>query len=209
MRVPKVSEEHRTRRRDEILSAARRCFARYGYEGATVKRLEAETGLSRGAIFNYFASKDDIFLELVERDQERFGRVWLEGGFEAALRGVLAEDPEWIGVYLETGRRLRTDEEFRRRRFDAGSEIRERLSAWIAAAQVDGHLRDDVSVETMGELLGVLIDGLAIRSAVGLPLPDADALIALIIVIIRAPADTPARRSSGSRAPRRRSASSR
>ncbi len=110
--MPKVSDEHRARRRDEILDAARRCFARYGYEGATVRRLEEEAGRSRGAIFNYFASKDDIFLELVERDQERVGRVWLEGGFEAAVRAILEEDPAWIGVYVEAARRLRTDEDF-------------------------------------------------------------------------------------------------
>ncbi len=207
--MPKVSDEHRARRRDEILDAARRCFARYGYEGATVRRLEEEAGRSRGAIFNYFASKDDIFLELVERDQERVGRVWLEGGFEAAVRAILEEDPAWIGVYVEAARRLRTDEDFRRRRFEAGSEIREGLSAWIAAAQSDGRLRDDVSLETMGTLLGVLLDGLALRSAAGAQPHDPDALIGLISEIIRAPGDMHGRRSSGSRAPRRRSASSR
>lgn len=44
---------------EEILEAARRCFARHGYEGATVRPLEQESGLSRGAIFNYFASKEE------------------------------------------------------------------------------------------------------------------------------------------------------
>ena len=36
----------------------------HGYEGATVARLEQEIGLSRGAIFNYFPSKDALFVEL-------------------------------------------------------------------------------------------------------------------------------------------------
>jgi len=53
--MPKISEERKTERREQILEGARRCFAEHGYEGATVVRLEREIGLSRGAIFNYFA----------------------------------------------------------------------------------------------------------------------------------------------------------
>ena len=64
--MPKITTERRTERREEILDGARRCFAEHGYEGATVTKLEREIGLSRGAIFNYFSSKDDLFLELAD-----------------------------------------------------------------------------------------------------------------------------------------------
>ena len=60
--VPKISEEQREARRQEILTAAQQCFARHGYEGATVVRLEEATGLSRGAIFNYFPNKQALFV---------------------------------------------------------------------------------------------------------------------------------------------------
>ena len=43
--MPKVTEDQLAARRGAILDAARRAFARHGYEGATVKVLEAETGL--------------------------------------------------------------------------------------------------------------------------------------------------------------------
>ena len=102
--MPRISEERKTERREQILAGARRCFARHGYEGATVVRLEEETGLSRGAIFNYFGSKEELFLELAWRDNERLVRLWLEKGWEAALREIAAEDPEWLGVYLEIAR---------------------------------------------------------------------------------------------------------
>ena len=52
--MPKVSTEHKQRRREEILAGAQRVFARHGFEGSTVARLEAETCLSRVAIFSYF-----------------------------------------------------------------------------------------------------------------------------------------------------------
>ncbi|MBD0324688.1 MAG: TetR family transcriptional regulator, partial [Aldersonia sp.] len=44
--MPKVSEDHLAARRSQILDGARRCFAEYGFEGATVRRLEEATGLS-------------------------------------------------------------------------------------------------------------------------------------------------------------------
>ncbi len=56
--MPKVSEDHLAARRSQILDGARQCFAQYGYDGATVRRLEETTGLSRGAIFHHFKDKD-------------------------------------------------------------------------------------------------------------------------------------------------------
>jgi AcrR family transcriptional regulator len=44
--MPRVSEAYLALRRDESLDGARRAFARYGYDGATVARLEEKTGLS-------------------------------------------------------------------------------------------------------------------------------------------------------------------
>src|SRR5215218_6410294 len=107
--MPRVSQDHLDARRRQILDGSRVCFADHGYEGATVRRLEEATGLSRGAIFNYFGSKEQLFLALADRDAERFARQWLDGGFEEVLRALLAEDPAWLGVYFELGRRLRTD----------------------------------------------------------------------------------------------------
>jgi TetR/AcrR family transcriptional regulator, transcriptional repressor of aconitase len=178
--VPKVSEEHRTRRREEILQAARRCFARHGYEGATVARLEEESGLSRGAIFNYFGSKEEIFVALVERVQERLGRIWAEEGYAAALRDISAEEPAWLGVYIEATRRMRTDPEFAKRRREAGAAVRSVVGEWLERARASGEIRDDLPAETIGTFLGVVVDGLAVRAAAGLDLPDLDAVLQLV-----------------------------
>src|SRR5439155_21175876 len=66
--VPRVSQDQLDARRREILAGARACFARYGYEGAPVRRLEEEMGLSRGAIFHHFRDKDSLFLAVAEDD---------------------------------------------------------------------------------------------------------------------------------------------
>src|ERR671933_621105 len=112
--MPKVSEQHREARREQILLGARRAFARYGYAGATVARLEEETGLSRGAIFTYFPNKWAIFYALAERDMERGLVQIVDEGFDALVRALVEEDPEWLGVYFELSHRLRTDSELRR-----------------------------------------------------------------------------------------------
>src|SRR5699024_12342112 len=68
--MPRVSQDHMDARRRQILSGARVCFAEYGFEGATVRRLEEATGLGRGAIFHHFDDKDALFLALAHDDAE-------------------------------------------------------------------------------------------------------------------------------------------
>ena len=113
--MPKISDERRAERLEQILEGARRCFAQNGYEGATVAKLERETGLSRGAIFNYFPSKEDLFVELAVRDSARMSEIWVEHGLEAVVREVMELDPAWLSVYLELFRRVRNDDDFRER----------------------------------------------------------------------------------------------
>ncbi len=192
--MPKISQEAREQRRDEILEAARRCFATYGYEGATVVRLERETGLSRGAIFNYFPSKDDIFLVLAERDANRLGRLWGDEGLEAVIRAFVEEDPAWLGAYLEVGRRLRTDATFHERWKQRAPEAEERIKQRLEAARDAGEIRDDIPLQSIGGFVGVVLDGLALRLAAGFPSPDADELIALLESAIGGPARTHTRR---------------
>jgi AcrR family transcriptional regulator len=113
--VPKVSQEHVEARRAQILAGARRCFARWGYDGATVPKLEREIGLSHGAIFNYFPTKLDLFVALAREDHERFHQIWHELGFAGLARHIAEADPAWLGVYLDLHRRLHTDAALRKK----------------------------------------------------------------------------------------------
>lgn len=58
--MPKVSAAHRDARRRQILDAAVTCFARDGFHRTTMQDIVRESGLSPGAIYGYFASKDAI-----------------------------------------------------------------------------------------------------------------------------------------------------
>jgi AcrR family transcriptional regulator len=176
--MPKVTEAHKVLRREQILEGARRCFARHGYEGATVARLEDEIGLSRGAIFNYYANKDALFIELALEMSKRLTHVWLHEGFRAVLDAIVREDPDWLAVQLEATRRLRTDPAFRelieQREEEMKGERAERLE------QVRPHVREDVPLEDAVVFLSFVANGLALRHTMGDPLPDLDVIAKLV-----------------------------
>jgi AcrR family transcriptional regulator len=63
--MPKVTEEHRSARRHEIAGAAMRLFARKGFAATSVSDIIAESGLSAGAIYGHYKSKDDLIAAAV------------------------------------------------------------------------------------------------------------------------------------------------
>src|SRR5580765_8018852 len=100
--MPKVSADHLQARRRQILDGARSSFARHGYEGATVRLLEEEIGLSRGAIFHHFADKDALFLALAAQDSADMTDTVARDGLVAVMRNLIAApDPGWLGTQLE------------------------------------------------------------------------------------------------------------
>jgi TetR/AcrR family transcriptional regulator, transcriptional repressor of aconitase len=64
--VPKVSKEYRDARRSQILDAAKRCFLRDGFHETSMQDLFDEVGLSAGAVYGYFNSKEDVILAIAE-----------------------------------------------------------------------------------------------------------------------------------------------
>ena len=65
--MPRVTDEHRAARREQILAAASRCVAREGFHKTTMADVIAEAGLSAGAVYGYFKSKNDIIRAIAER----------------------------------------------------------------------------------------------------------------------------------------------
>ncbi len=80
--MPKLRDETYAARRAHILDAARTCFARKGFHAASMHDLQAEAGVSAGAIYVYFRSKDDIVTAIAEDHLDR-----LDHALEQALSG--------------------------------------------------------------------------------------------------------------------------
>ncbi len=64
--MPPVSQRYRDSRRRQIIDAARRCFAQAGFHGTSMQDIFAESGLSAGAVYGYFAGKDDLVGAIIE-----------------------------------------------------------------------------------------------------------------------------------------------
>jgi TetR/AcrR family transcriptional regulator, transcriptional repressor of aconitase len=195
--MPKISEERKAERREQILEGARRCFAEHGYEGATVAKLEREIGLSRGAIFNYFPSKEDLFLELAARDTKRVSEVFLDQGLEGVLHEIVDFDPSWLSVYLELVRRARTDPAFRTRLESRETEFVLANRARVEEAQRAGEIRDDLDPKSLGIFVNLVLHGLMVQRATGEDPPPVGLVLGLLEDAIggarrRTPSRTPA-----------------
>lgn len=59
-------EARKARTRGRILEAARRVFARQGYHGTLMDQVAREAGLSKGALYVHFPSKEELFLALLD-----------------------------------------------------------------------------------------------------------------------------------------------
>ncbi len=67
MRVmPRVSEAHLAARRQQILDAARICFARNGFHATSMQDVISEAELSVGAFYRYFRSKEELIQAIAE-----------------------------------------------------------------------------------------------------------------------------------------------
>lgn len=85
-------------RRDQVLNAALACFARNGYHATRIDDIVAEAGLSKGAIYHRFRSKEEIFLGVFDAYEAEVWHAW-----EALPRADVLATLEAVGrVVLET-----------------------------------------------------------------------------------------------------------
>ena len=100
--VPGTTRRARSEeRRRRILEAARACFGRNGYAGATVEAIAAEAGVSNGLLYQFFRNKDHLLLVVLEdliRDwvramvpRDAAQRV-MDELWEIGARGILVTD---------------------------------------------------------------------------------------------------------------------
>jgi AcrR family transcriptional regulator len=64
-RRPATSEQEKSQRRDEIIAAAKKVFARNGFHDTTIADIAKEAEQAYGSVYWYFDSKDDLFGQLI------------------------------------------------------------------------------------------------------------------------------------------------
>ena len=172
--MPKVTEAHLEARRSQILDAAWVCFARKGYHQATMHDICQESGLSPGAVYRYFESKEAILKAINERSQE-LGRSLVQEA--RSLAGGPLDTLEVIGQTMlsyfsdpmaETTTRINIEvwpEIIRNEELRAG--LRAELTFWqqtvsrlLSEAKEQGQLKPEVDPEALTVLLICAWEGL-------------------------------------------------
>jgi AcrR family transcriptional regulator len=78
----------------EILEAAQRCFARYGYDKTTMDDIGELVGMNKVSLYYYFENKETLFKEALGDEAKRYDQLSLEGA--KAARGFRAKIEAWI-----------------------------------------------------------------------------------------------------------------
>ena len=68
--MPKGSPELTASRREEIVNACEKLYKTMSFKDITLKEISVETSFSRPSIYNYFQTKEEIFLALMQREYE-------------------------------------------------------------------------------------------------------------------------------------------
>jgi AcrR family transcriptional regulator len=172
--VPRISQARRAERRSDLLMAAWRCAARKGYRDTTVDDICAEAGVSKGAFYGYFESKQDLLLGLLEDDARavdevldkldrellgcrdrlsRFSRAMLERG----------EDPAHVQVRVDLWSAMTTTGSVRERFTQATERRRQILRRWIEEGIRSGEIVE-VPSNAFASLLLAAADGLLLHN---------------------------------------------
>ncbi len=179
-------------RKNRILDAAERCFARQGFHKSTMQDVAAECTMSPGNLYRYFSSKDDLVAGLAERDRERFMRdvagltaaVDPRSTFEALGRLHLVEAPVekavlMMELWAEGARNPRIGAICRA----MDHEVHGIMTAFVAHWRNLEGMTSPTPAEQVAALMMILSDGL-FRQRASAPDFNAEAAFRLIYPIV-------------------------
>ena len=173
--MPKISEERRTKVRERILSSAAKLVARRGVAATSMDRIVKESGLSKGAIYGHFGSKEGLLLALEERtleervkasDRESPALASSAERLRGLLRSVISE-PTRVGrertrLMLQLNASAAQTPSLRQRIGDRYERVHERFRDLLAAGVRSGEFRRDLDPEAASTALLALLDGVMV-----------------------------------------------
>jgi AcrR family transcriptional regulator len=189
--MPRITDAHREARRAEIIAAARRCFSRDGFHQTSMPDIAAEAGVSVGAPYRYFASKEEIILEIagdafrvifepVERLVGAGAAVSVAGLVEASVEpvsgpvthdrsGAPAPVDELLRCAVQAWGELLRHEEMRRRAVEGFERVRADMALALRRGQQAGTVPAGLDADRGTRVVMALLHGFVLqRTAFGL-----------------------------------------
>jgi AcrR family transcriptional regulator len=175
--VPRISEQQRADRREQILDAAREQFTRNGFHATSMDDIIGAAGMSPGGVYRYFTGKDAIIAAIAE------GAV---GSLSAAVDTVLRTEPapalsdamrELVAriddVAGSVGRlaiviwgEAQRDPAIAALAAQQGSRIRDGVTRLVARAQETGELPADADTDALGAATFSLLAGYLVQTRI-------------------------------------------
>lgn len=172
--MPKLKPDIQRARREHILDAAEQCFGRDGFHRTTMHDICREAGVSPGALYVYFDSKEALIAGMAERDRaefaERFDQLATAPDFLQALRSLgeqyFIEEPALshrlcFEIGLESTRNARVGEIFKR--FDR--YVLESFEKLFRRMQAEGRIAPTLDYPTLAKAFMAIADGVFWRRA--------------------------------------------
>lgn len=204
--MPKVTDEHRASRRQQIIEAAAACFGRQGFHQTTMRDICSEADLSPGAVYGYFDGKDDLIAAVAAAGrastrelfdhvraghdglsalEAAFGYVFQHMDTDAGLRSTRLSVRLW-GEHLDLDALQSVLDQGYTSTVDLVVDL-------LREAQSQGTIDEAVKPERLARLVVAMYQGLAVQKAHD-PATDVSALFNLFSQMLRdglAPPPTP------------------
>jgi AcrR family transcriptional regulator len=182
--------------RTQLLDAAARVFAAKGYSGTKIADIVREAGLSTGAVYGRFRSKDELLREAVIGQAMRHSNLGAPKGWRvaeliqrlAALSDAPLTDAE--AVRLEAFVTARREPDVAAAVHQAQQQWRAAVQPLVDAAQVDGTVAEGVDPEAVLFFVRTMALGLLVQRGAGIGGPDPASWDALVTRIVASFGDT-------------------
>jgi AcrR family transcriptional regulator len=192
--MPKLKPATQAARREHILDAAEKCFAEAGFHRTTMQDICAAAGVSAGALYLYFASKEDLIAGIVERDRAKLANELSHLSAAPDLMAALAkladhyshEEPHYKRVLnAEIGAEATRNPAVERIFRSVDAYALDSLEALFARAAASGKIAPSCTPRTIAEALAIMGDGLCWRRAID-PSWDPGAVLPVLMDLVRA-----------------------
>ncbi|MDD4645368.1 MAG: TetR/AcrR family transcriptional regulator [Bacteroidales bacterium] len=189
-RTAQQFEEIRENRKQLIMQAALELFAREGYHSCSVARIAEYAGISKGLLYNYFTSKEDLLDSILTLGTAKFHDI-----LEEIIRHTL-DTPEELMIYIHGGFEIiRREPEFYRLLFNVFFQPGVVTSSRSQYRQMVDHLTRDIALyfETKGDpdaidkaiLLSSTIDGVGMHYFLAPDTVDLDKIEKIIFELFK------------------------
>jgi AcrR family transcriptional regulator len=194
--MPRVSADTKQATRAKLLAAAGEEFARVGLERANVDAISLAAGYAKGTIYNYFPSKEELFLAVVEEASAQAAASGSSSAHASArerLASVLAGFCAWAGNNDPLARVLVREclmgtPGLYPRVMGAEAPLVDELEAIIREGRSSGEVRDDVPADLLALGIAGLADlALVQHWASGMAKPSLEEIPELVLSLLLGP----------------------